>query len=53
MTIFPCVGSLISPMAVSSVVLPEPEGPRMATSSPGLTLNVAPEMARTAVSPRP
>ena len=35
-TIEPLVGASMPPMRLSSVVLPEPDGPRMATNSPGL-----------------
>lgn len=47
------VGAVQPPMRLSSVVLPEPERPFRATSSPRPTLKDTPRTACTAVSPLP
>ena len=49
----PLVGRSSPPMMDSSVVLPEPERPRSATSSPRRIENETPRSARTAVGPLP
>ena len=49
----PAVGGLIRPMMVSSVDLPEPDGPTIATTSPARASNVVGRSASTRVGPSP
>ena len=46
-------GSRMQAMTLSSVVLPEPEGPRRATTSPGATSSEMSRSASMRVSPSP
>jgi hypothetical protein len=47
----PLLGRSSVPIRCSSVVLPDPEGPTIATSSPSVTANVTPASATTGGSP--
>ena len=49
----PPVASSIPPITFSSVVLPDPDGPRMTTNSPGATSSATPRNASTATAPVP
>ena len=49
----PPLGSITAPRHLSSVLLPEPEGPMSPTTSPGATAMSTPLRASTAVSPAP
>src|SRR5690242_16662392 len=49
----PLLGSRMHPMQLSSVVLPEPLGPRSATTSPGYTSRLTSRSASTRVCPSP
>src|SRR5574340_961943 len=49
----PEVGSITAPRHLSSVLLPEPDGPIRPTTSPGATCRLTSFNARTAVSPVP
>ena len=50
-TILPSVGRSSPPIRDSSVDLPQPDGPMIATNSPGAMLNDTPRRAVTATSP--
>ncbi|OQB99091.1 MAG: hypothetical protein BWX79_03232 [Alphaproteobacteria bacterium ADurb.Bin100] len=49
----PALGSMMAPRHLSSVLLPEPEGPISPTTSPGATVMLTFLSASTAVSPAP
>ena len=49
----PALGSMTAPRHLSSVLLPEPEGPISPTTSPGATVMFTSLSASTAVSPAP
>ena len=49
----PSVASSIPPITFNNVVLPDPDGPRITTNSPGATSSVTSRNASTATAPVP